>query len=47
MKSFEEGESPARRADQALETVLIAASVFLIGAGTIALCLLGAAIVLG
>jgi hypothetical protein len=47
MKYFENGELLVRRAEQVLETVLIAASVFLIGAGTIAVCLLGAAIGLG
>jgi hypothetical protein len=47
MKSFEKGELLSRRAEQALETVLFAASAFLIGGGTIAVCLLGAAIGLG
>jgi len=46
MKSFEKGELLARRVEQALETVLFAAA-FLIGGGTIAVCLLGAAIGLG
>ena len=44
MKSFENPELLPRRAEQALETVLFAACAFLIGAGTIAVCLLGAAI---
>jgi hypothetical protein len=47
MKSFEKGELLARRAEQALEAVLFAFFAFLIGAGTIAGCLLGAAIGLG
>jgi len=33
MKSFEKGELLVKRAEQVLETVLIAASVFVIGAG--------------
>ncbi len=46
MESFER-ELLARRIEQALETVLFAISAFLIGGGTIAVCLLGAAIAIG
>jgi hypothetical protein len=46
MDSCEKGEL-ARRVEQALEAVLFTTSAILIGGGTIAVCLLGAAIGLG
>jgi hypothetical protein len=46
MDSFER-KLLARRIEQVLETVLLVLSTLLIGGGTIAVCLLGAAIALG